>query len=88
MIVALYEAEASIIGYSIVKNNADTDVLILGLRKWLLPDLPDESVVIIDNTAFNKSKKNKRHIIEFLSLYSRDFNLIEPKSAQGKSIHK
>lgn len=60
----------------------------------ITPDLPEESVVVMDNAAFHKSKKtkelieNKGHIIEFLPPYSPDFNLIEPKWAQAKSIKR
>lgn len=48
----------------------------------------------MDNAAFHKSKKtkelieNKGYIIEFLPPYSTDFNLIEPKWAQAKSIKR
>ena len=52
----------------------------------IISDLPDKSIVIMDNTAFHKSNKtqkmpikNNGHIIEFSPPYSHGFHLIEPK---------
>ena len=48
----------------------------------------------MDNAAFHKSEKTKSlleskgHIIEFLPPYSPDFNPIENKWAQAKSIRR
>ena len=60
----------------------------------MIPDLPDKSVVVMDNAAFHKSKKTKSlleskgHIIEFLPPYSPNFNPIDNKWAQDKSIRR
>ena len=57
-------------------------------------DLPDNSVVTMDNDAFHKSQRTKElienngHKLEFLPPYSRDLNHIERKWAQAKSIRR
>ena len=62
----------SLIGCGIVEANVDTAVFNTWVEKILIPDLPDNSVIIIDNAAFHKSQKTKTliesngHIIEFL----------------------
>tara|TARA_Y100000739_G_scaffold219994_1_gene219006 strand:+ start:398 stop:883 length:486 start_codon:yes stop_codon:yes gene_type:complete len=92
VIAALYES--SIIGCGIIEDNIDTNVFNTWVEKILIPDLPDKSVIVMDNAAFHKSKKtkvlleSKGHIIEFLPPYSPDFNPIENKWAQAKSIRR
>ena len=92
MVAALYES--SIIGCGITEDNIDTNVFNTWVEKILIPDLPDKSVIVMDNAAFHKSEKTKAlleskgHIIEFLPHYSPDFNPIENKWAQAKSIRR
>ena len=92
MVTALYES--SIIGCGIIEDNIDTNVFNTWVEKILIPDLPDKSVIVMDNAAFHKSEKTKSlleskgHIIEFLPPYSPDFNPIDNKSAQAKSIRR
>ena len=92
VVAALYES--SIIGCCIIEDNIDTNVFNTWLEKILIPDLPDKSVILMDNAAFHKSEKTKSlleskgYIIEFLPPYSPDFNPIENKWAQAKSIRR
>ena len=92
VVAALYES--SIIGCGIVEDNIDANVFDTWVEKILIPDLPDKSVIVMDNAAFHKSEKTKSlleskgHIIEFLPPYSPDFNPIENKWAQAKSIRR
>ena len=85
---ALYEP--SIIGCGII----DINVFNTWVEEILIPDLPEKSVIVMDNAAFHKSEKTKAlleskgHIIEFLPAYSSDFNPIENKWAQAKSIRR
>ena len=84
VVAALYES--SIIRCSIIEDNIDTNVFNTWIEKILIPDLHDKSVIVMDNTAFHKSKKktkalleSKGHIIEFLPPYSPESNPIENK---------
>jgi len=84
----------SLIGCGIVEGNVDASVFNTWVDKVLIPDLPENSVVVMDNAAFHKSEKtrelieNHGHKIEFLPPYSPDLNPIEHKWAQAKSIRK
>ena len=84
----------SLIGCGIVNANVDTDVFNTWLEKILIPDLPQNSIVVMDNASFHKSDKTTkilsehRHKIEFLPPYSPDLNPIEFKWAQAKSIRR
>jgi transposase len=84
----------SLIGCGIVQGNVDSDVFNTWLEKILIPELPQNSVVIMDNAAFHKSSATKAildnygHTLEFLPPYSPDFNLIEQKWSQAKSIRR
>ena len=84
----------SLLGCGIVEGNVDASVFNTWIDKMLIPDLPENSVVVMDNAAFHKSQKtrelieNHGHIIEFLPPYSPDLNPIEHKWAQAKSIRK
>ena len=60
----------------------------------LLPNLPEGSVVVMDNATFHKWQDTQSvireagHILEFLPTYSPDLNPIEHKWAQVKSIRR
>ena len=77
-----------------MNGNVDSDTFNTWLEKILIPELPKNSVVIMDNASFHKSLKTKEilaehgHELEFLPPYSPDFNLIENKWAQAKSIRR
>ena len=64
------------------------------VEQELLPQLPPDSVIIMDNAAFHKKASTKQlidkagHTLEFLPPYSPDLNPIEHKWAQAKSIRK
>lgn len=61
------------------------------VQQDLLPKLPAESVLVMDNATFHKNKsmqekiKAAGHILEYLPPYSPDLNPIEHKWAQAKS---
>lgn len=60
----------------------------------LLPKLPPECVIVMDNARFHKrldiqhSIRENGHILLFLPPYSPDLNPIEHKWAQAKAIRK
>ena len=84
----------SLVGCGIVQGNVDSDVFNTWLEKILIPELPQNSIVIMDNAAFHKNSATKEilnnygHTLEFLPPYSPDFNLIEQKWSQAKSIRR
>lgn len=84
----------SLIGCGIVQANVDTEVFNTWIDKILIPDLPENSIVIMDNAAFHKSQKTRDlleingHHVEFLPPYSPDLNPIEQKWAQAKAIRR
>ena len=83
-----------LISCSIVKGNVDASVFNTWIEEILLPDLPDNSVVIMYNATFHKSSKTKElfiehgHTLEFLPPYSPDFNPIEHKLAYAKNLRR
>lgn len=60
----------------------------------LIPKLPPDSVVIMDNASFHKSKDMAKaltdsgHTLLYLPTYSPDLNPIEKKWAHAKSIRR
>ena len=74
--------------------NIDSDVFYAWLTKDLIPQLPKESVVVMDNATFHKrldmkkSLEEEDHTLLYLPPYSPDLNPIEHKWAQAKSIRK
>tara|TARA_B100000475_G_C14949350_1_gene295016 strand:+ start:419 stop:904 length:486 start_codon:yes stop_codon:yes gene_type:complete len=78
----------------IVNGNIDSNTFNAWLEKILIPELPENSIIIMDNAAFHKSQRTKEilsehgHELEFLPPYSPDLNLIENKWSQAKSIRR
>jgi len=60
------------------------------LEKYLLPEIPENSIIIMDNAAFHKTLETRRiienakHNLIFLPPYSPDFNPIEQDFANIK----
>lgn len=76
---------------SLFQCNIDSDVFSIWVAKDLLPKLPKDSVVVMDNATFHK-RKDIQHLIEkaghtllFLPPYSPDLNPIEHKWAELKA---
>ena len=67
-------------------------------QKWvcedLLPKLPAEAVVVMDNASFHKRQDTEQIfeeagiVLEYLPTYSPDLNPIEHKWAQAKAIRR
>lgn len=74
--------------------NIDSEVFYTWLTEDLLPKVPSNSVIVMDNAAFHKRIDMKEaieragHIPEFLPPYSPDMNPIEHKWAQAKSVRR
>lgn len=74
--------------------NINSDVFYTWLTKCLIPKLPPNSVVILDNASFHKRQDMREalgqagHTLEFLPPYSPHLNPIEHKWAQAKALYK
>ncbi len=74
--------------------NVDSDVFHTWITHDLLPKLPANSVIIMDNATFHKRADTQKaiidagHILEYLPPYSPDLNPIEQKWAQAKAIRR
>lgn len=83
--------ERSLLTVSIFNCNINGAVFNSWVEQDLIPKLPANSVIVMDNAAFHKSEDLKTiieqsgHTIEYLPPYSPDLNPIEPKWFQAKS---
>jgi transposase len=64
------------------------------VEQLLLPNLPKQSVIVMDNASFHKGHdmqkkiKDLGHTLLYLPPYSPDLNPIEHKWAQAKRIRR
>lgn len=79
---------------SLFDSNIDSDIFYSWLEKDLIPKLPKESIIVMDNATFHKRldmqeiiQKNN-HTLLFLPPYSPDLNPIEHKWSEAKSIRR
>ena len=76
------------------EGNINSDVFYAWLTQSLVPVLPANAVVVMDNASFHKRAdmveaiKQSGALLEFLPPYSPDLNPIEKKWAQAKAIRK
>ena len=74
--------------------NVNSDVFHAWIINDLLPKLPENSVLIMDNATFHKRADTQQaiqsagHTIEYLPPYSPDLNPIEHKWAQTKAMRR
>ena len=79
-------------GVGLFKCNIDTTVFTTWIKHFLLPNLKQVTVVVMDNATFHKNTEMLKmitdagHIVEFLPPYSPDLNPIENKWAQKKDF--
>ena len=78
----------------LVAGSINADVFYAWVKQDLLPKLPNNAVVVMDNVSFHKRHdtqniiKDAGHTLEYMPTYSPDLNPIEKKWAQAKSIRK
>lgn len=71
--------------------NIDTTVFTTWVEYFLLPNLKEKIVIVMDNATFHKNMAilkmitDADHIIEFLPPYSPDFNPIENTWSEKKA---
>ena len=74
--------------------NVDADIFHMWATEDLLPKLPEQSVLVLDNATFHKRKDTQRaleragHTLLFLPPYSPDLNDIEHTWAQAKAYRR
>ncbi|BAP56915.1 transposase [Thioploca ingrica] len=75
-------------------GNVNSEAVSTWITPELLPQLPKEGVIVMDNASFHKRldiQKAIRHagqVLLCLPPYSPQLNPIEPKWAQAKAIRK
>jgi len=83
-----------LITVTLFTGSINSPVFLLWITDDLLPKLPANCVLVMDNAAFHKRKdiqqkiKEKGHILEYLPPYSPDLNPIEHYWAKAKAIRK
>ncbi len=83
-----------LLSVGLTETNVDADIFNLWLRHDLIPKLPPESVLVLDNATFHKRADTRAmidaegHVLEYLPAYSPDPNKIEHKWTQAKSIRR
>ena len=92
-------AIGAIIGFSfltvsLINGSVNSNVFYAWLTQDLLPKMPPNAVIVMDNAPFHKridikeAILGKGFILEYLPSYSPDLNPIEHKWAQAKAIRK
>lgn len=75
-------------------GSINSNVFFAWITQDLLPKLPKNAVIVMDNAPFHKRLDIQQaifdagHILEYLPSYSPDLNPIEHKWAQSKAIRK
>ena len=79
---------------SLFESSINSDVFYAWLMQDLLPKVPQNAVLIMDNATFYKRAdmveaiQSRGIILEYLPPYSPDLNPIEHKWAQAKALRK
>lgn len=79
---------------TLLNGNINTEVFVAWVEQDLIPKLPPESVLVIDNATFHKAPRIRQlleasgHVLEYLPPYSPDLNPIEKKWAQAKKLRR
>lgn len=79
---------------ALFEGSVNSDVFYAWLTQGLIPVLPPNAVVVMDNASFHKREDMMQAIrdhgstVVFLPAYSPDLNPIEKKWAQAKAIRR
>ena len=86
--------DGTLIAIGLISGSVNTEVFTCWVEQILLPNLPKESVVVMDNASFHKGSNMQKiledsaHTVLYLPPYSPDLNPIEKKWAQAKHIRR
>ncbi|AKH39690.1 hypothetical protein AAW31_15470 [Nitrosomonas communis] len=86
--------EKTLLTVGLFTANINADIFHAWVTQDLLPKLPSACVIVMHNATFHKRQDiktafaNAGHTLGYLPSYSPDFNDIEPKWAQAKTIRK
>ena len=75
-------------------SSINSDVFSAWIGQDLLPKLPENSVIVMDNASFHKRRDiheavaSAGHIVEYPPVYSPDLNPIEHKRAQAEALRR
>ena len=84
----------TLIAIGLISGSVNTEVFTCWVQQILLPNLPEESIVVMDNASFHKGSDMQKllqdsgHTLLYLPPYSPDLNPIERKWAHAKHIRK
>lgn len=79
---------------TLINSSVDTPIFNAWIEQDLIPQLPQKSVIVMDNATFHKSPLLELiitaagHQLLYLPAYSPDFNPIEKKWAQAKKMRR
>jgi transposase len=79
---------------TLLMGHVNSDVFFTWVTQELLPKLPSQGVIVMDNARFHKRLDIQEaighagHLLLWLPPYSPQLNPIEPKWAQAKAIRK
>ena len=85
---------ATLLTVSLFSNNVNSTVFKSWTVQDLIPKLPNNSVIVMDNATFHKRRdikdaiENAGHSLVFQPAYSPDLNPIEHKWAEAKAIRR
>ena len=83
---------STLVAIGLLTGSVDTSVFTCWVESILLPNIPANSLIVMDNATFHKSKDMQAlieaagHTLLYLPPYSPDLNHIEKKWAQAKQI--
>ena len=86
--------EPCLLRVSLLTGSINANVFFAWVEQDLLPKLPDNCVIVMDNATFHKRMDIQKiiqdagHTLEYLPAYSPDLNPIEHKWAQAKAKRK
>lgn len=85
---------STLVAIGLLAGSVDTDVFTCWVENILLPNIPEKSVIIMDNAAFHKGADMQKliedsgHTLLYLPPYSPDLNPIEKKWALAKHLRR
>ncbi len=85
---------SALVAVGLLSGSVNTDVFTCWVEHLLLPNIPERSVIVMDNAAFHKGVDMQKligdagHTLLYLPPYSPDLNPIEKKWAQAKRLRR